>query len=184
MANMAIWKGPTPVPFGFGGPRIYGGGPYHDPTRREEEGGKPRPLVVQGILVVSAVLIAGLVLFGSLQLGFVSRQGPYPQNAVQQFCHALVARDYATAWNLVDPDALGEENQFLQANQARDTQIGPVSRCVVVGRNYFATLNLSEAAFEVAVTLPDGRHQGTIMLRAGEHDWRITYIASDLSLRL
>jgi hypothetical protein len=139
---------------------------------------------VQSVLAVSALLIAGIVLFAPLELRFMAIQGPYPENAVHQFCHALISKDYATAWDLVDPDAFGEKDQFLQANSARDTQIGPVSNCVVIGRNYFAAFGESEAAFEVAVTLPDGRHQGTIMLHDKNGGWRITYLASDLSLRL
>lgn len=139
---------------------------------------------VQSVLAVSALLIAGIVLFAPLEIRFMTVQGPYPENAVHEFCQALISKDYATAWDHVDPDALGEEDQFLQANRARDAQIGPVSDCVVLGRNYFAAFGDSEAAFEVAVTLPDGRHQGTVMLHNIHGGWFITYLASDLSLRL
>ncbi len=140
---------------------------------------------MQGILAASAVIIAGLVLAGSLQMGFVNRQGSAPQQRVEAFCQALVAKDYSTASVYVNHDMFGSTSDFVQANLARDAQIGPVSNCVVLGRNYFASFNLADAAFDVAMTLPNGRHQGTIMLHdEGDATWIITYISPDLSLRL
>ncbi len=167
----------------FGGLGNYSSDPYHNPTRREEEGGKPRPMWVQGLLAASAVLIAGLVLAGSLQLLYVNRQGSAPQQRVEEFCQALVAKDYSTAWEYVS--TAKSSSDFVQANLARDAQIGPVRSCVVLGRNYFASFSLSDAGFDVAVTLSNGHHQGVIMLHDdGDAAWTIYGISSDLSLRL
>ncbi len=165
-------------------------GPDHTPSASEVQGAKPRNVFVRIVRFIVPWVIALLVvlgMMGCLQLLYVNLQGSVPEHRLQGFCQALVARDYSTAWEYVDPHTLGSSSDFDNANLARDAQIGPVSRCLVLGRNYFASFNRYYAGFDVAVTLPNGRHQGVIMLRGysdNERDWQIYGITPDLSLRL
>ncbi len=163
-------------------------GPDYTPSASELQGAKPRSAFVQIIRFFSPWVVALLVLLGmlgGLQMTYVSRQGSVPAQRLQEFCQALVAKDYSTASAYVSHDTFGSSSAFEQANLARDAQIGPVRSCVVLGRNYFATYGPSTAGFDVAVTLSNGRHQGIIMLLdEGHADWIITSISPDLSLRL
>lgn len=139
---------------------------------------------VREVLLTIMVLVAAVVAY--FEIGQPLVQGDAPAAAVRQMCAAEMRHDYLAVYALLSSRFIQRFNlnavQFVESQQGRDQQFGPVQTCAIAGRDYGAMLFDTGAAFRVTATLGGSgspyTDTGTIRL-VNEHGWKISDVQID-----
>jgi hypothetical protein len=135
--------------------------------------------IVRGVVIVLVVLV--LAIPGYFDVLQPRLQGDAPAAAVRHLCADELHHDYIALYALLSSDFIQQhrltEAGFVQAQQARDEQVGLVIACSVVGRDYVLSLFNMGAVFQVKATVNDGPTPSTTTGPIGlvnDNGWKIS----------
>jgi hypothetical protein len=129
--------------------------------------------------LVLLVLFAAVV--GYFEIAQPLLQGDAPAVALRKLCADEMHQDYVAAFGLLSSRFIQQygldQDKFVQVQQGRDQQHGPVVACAIVGRDYGMALFNTDASFRVTATLDESgspyTDTGTIQL-VNEGGWKIS----------
>jgi hypothetical protein len=176
---------PVPQPPVYGQPAY--GAPGSPPVYGQQPPVAPPPKKSRRVLWTVLGTIAALVIVACVACGglfaYGIAQAKQPLDAAGQFCNALKAQNYSSAYTMLSTGYQNQvtQEQFVQASQLHDQIDGPVQSCGLANTsansstNFQFNLNQNTATFNVQIVRNKSYTGSVSMVKQGSA-WKVDKI--------